>query len=117
MVANFFFRQPPRRLYMWTTLEGKHRKKIDVKMIGTRCKSVIYYFINIILSVKTRPGADCRTDLELLIADFKLKLKRVNIDRLPKRYDLQNISNAYNVEISNKFCAINLVEREPEEMC
>ena len=109
VAVNTFFEQPPRRLYTWTSPDGQHRNQIDYIMIKARWKSSF-------LSVKTRPGADCGTDHELLIADFKMRLKRIRRDRLPTRYDLQNIPSSYNVEVRNMFNAINLVERRPEEL-
>jgi len=109
IVANSFYKQPPRRIYTWTALDCKYRNQIESIMIKTRWKSAIS-------SVKTRPGTDCGTDHELIIAYLKLRLKRVQTDRIIKRYDLQNIPDAYKVEVRNMFSAINLVEREPEEM-
>ena len=48
-------------------------------------------------SAKTRPGADCGSDHELLIAKFRLKLKKVEKTTRPFRYDLNPISYDYTV--------------------
>ena len=53
-------------------------------------------------SEKTRPGADCGSDHELLIAKFRLKLKKVGKTTRPFRHDLNQISYDYNVEMTNK---------------
>ena len=56
-----------------------------------------------IQSAKTRPGADCGSDHELLIAKFRLKLKKVGKTTRPFRYDLNQIPNDYTVEVRNRF--------------
>ena len=48
---------------------------------------------------KTRPGADCGSDRELLIAKFRLKLKKAGKTTRPFRYDLNHIPDDYTVEI------------------
>ena len=50
-------------------------------------------------SAKTRLGADCGSDHELLIAKFKLKLKKVGKNTRPFRYDLNQIPDDYTVEM------------------
>ena len=52
-------------------------------------------------SAKTRPGADCGSDRELLIAKFRLKLKKVEKTTRPFRYDLNQIPYDYTVEVRN----------------
>ena len=54
---------------------------------------------------KTRPGADCGSDHELLIAKFRLKLKKVGKTARPFRYDLNQIPYDYTVEVRNRFNA------------
>ena len=65
---------------------------------------------------KTRPGADCGLDHELLIAKFRLKLKKVRKTTRPLRYDLNQIPYNYTVEVRNRFKGLNLIERVPEEL-
>ena len=55
-----------------------------------------------IQSAKTRPGADCGSDHELLIAKFRLKLKKVGKSTRPFRYDLNQIPYDYPVEVRNR---------------
>ena len=62
------------------------------------------------ISAKTRLGADCRSDHELLIAIFRLKLKKVRKTIRPFRYDLNQISYNYIVEGTNRFKALDLIE-------
>ena len=69
-----------------------------------------------ILSVKTRPGADCRSDHELLIAKFRLKLKKVGKTTRPFMYDLNQIPYGYTVEVTNRFKGLDLIDRVPEEL-
>ena len=59
-----------RRLYTWTSPDGQHRNQIDYILCSQRWRSSIQ-------STKTRPGADSGSDHELLIAKFRLKLKKV----------------------------------------
>jgi len=54
-------------------------------------------------SAKTRPGSDCDSDHELLIAKFRLKLKKVEKTTRPFRYDLNQIPYDYTVEVTNRF--------------
>ena len=70
-----------RRLYTWTSPDGWHRNQIDYILCSQRWRSSIK-------SAKTRPEADCGSDHELLIAKFRLKLKKVEKTTIPFRYDL-----------------------------
>ena len=65
---------------------------------------------------KTRPGLDCGSDHELLIAKFRLKLKKVGKITKPLRYDLNQISYDYTVEVSNRFKELDLIDRMPDEL-
>ena len=71
---------------------------------------------NSIQSAKTRLGADCGSDHELLIAKFTLKLKKVGKTTWAFRYDLNQIPYDYTVEVANRFKGIGLVDRLPEEL-
>ncbi|ELR51968.1 hypothetical protein M91_00245, partial [Bos mutus] len=70
VIANTIFQQPKRRLYTWTSPDGQHRNQIDYIFCSQRWRSSIQ-------SAKTRLGADYGLDHELLIAKFRLKLKKV----------------------------------------
>ena len=60
--------------------------------------------------VKTRLGADCGSDHKLLIAKFRLKLKRVVKTTTPFRYDLNQIPYDYRVEVTNRFKGLDLID-------
>ena len=55
-------------------------------------------------------GADCGSDHELLIAQFRLKLKKVGKTTRPFRYDLNQIPYDYPVEVTNRFKGLELIE-------
>ena len=59
---------------------------------------------------ETRPGADCGSDHELLIAKFRLKLKKVGKTTRPFKYDLNQIPYNYTVEVRNRFKGLDLIE-------
>ena len=64
-----------------------------------------------IQSPKTRPGADCGSDHELLITKFRLKLKKAGKTTRPFRYDLNQIPYDYTVEGRNRFKGLDLIDR------
>ena len=64
---------------------------------------------------KRRPISDCGLDHELLIAKFRLKLKKVGKTTRPFRYDLNKIYD-YIVEMVNRFKGLDLIDRVPEEL-
>ena len=70
-----------RRLYTWTSPGGQYRNQIDYFLCSQRWRSSVP-------SAKTRLGADCGSDHELLIGKFRLKLKKVGKTTRPFRYDL-----------------------------
>ena len=84
VIANTLFQQHKRRLYTWTSIDGQHRNQIDYILGSQRWRSSIQ-------SAKTRPGADCGSNHELLIAKFRLKLMKIGKTTRPCRYDLNQI--------------------------
>ena len=70
VIANNLFQQHKRRVYTWTSPDGQYQSEIDYILCSQK-------WISSTESAKTRPGADCGTDHELLIAKFRLKLKKV----------------------------------------
>ena len=71
---------------------------------------------NSIQPTKTRPGADCGSDHELLIIKFRLKLKKVGKTTRPFRDNLNQIPYDYTVEVRNRFKRLDLIDRVPEEL-
>ena len=69
-----------------------------------------------IQSAKTRPGADCGSDRELLIPKFRLKLKKVGEITRPYRYDLNQIPYDYTMEVTSRFKGSELIDSVPEEI-
>ena len=65
---------------------------------------------------KTRPGADCSSDHELLITKFRLKLKKIGKTARPFRYDLNQIPYDYTVEVRNRFKGLELIDTVPDEL-
>ena len=65
---------------------------------------------------KNKTGSDCGSDHELLIAKFRLKLKRIGITIRPFRYDLNQIPYEYTVEVRNRFKGLDLIDRVPDEL-
>ena len=80
-IANTLFRQHKRQLYTWTSPGGQNLNQTDYVLFSQRWRSSIQ-------STKTRPGADCGSDHELLITKFRLKLKKTGKTTRPFRYDL-----------------------------
>ena len=70
VIANTLFQQHKRRLYTWTSPDGQHQNQIDYFLCSQRWRSSIQ-------SAKTRPGVDCGSDHEVLIAKFRLILKKL----------------------------------------
>ena len=108
-IMNTQFKQHKRRLYTWTSPNGQHRNQIDYILCQRRWKSSVQ-------SARTLPGADCGTDHELLVAGIRVKLKKIKRVALPKRYDLENIPEKYTLEVKNRFKALDLLERQPDEL-
>ena len=67
-------------------------------------------------SAKTRPGAHCGSDHELLIAKLRLKLKKSGKTTRPFKNDLNQIHYDYTVEVTNRFKGLDLIDRLPEEL-
>ena len=103
VIANTLFQQHKRRLYTWTSPDGQYWKQIDYILCSQRWKSSIQ-------SAKTRTGADSGSDDELLIAKFRLKLKKVGKTTRPFRYDLNQIPYNYTVEATYRFKELDLIE-------
>ena len=67
-------------------------------------------------TVSKNKGADCGLDHELLIAKFRLKLKKAGKTTRPFRYNLNRIHYGYTVEVRNKFKGLDMIDRVPDEL-
>ena len=84
VIANTLFQQHKRRLYTGASPDGQYWSQVDYILCSQRWRSSIQ-------SAKTRPGADCGSDYELVIAKFRFKLRKVGNITGPFRYDLNKI--------------------------
>ena len=108
VIANTLFNNT-REDCTWTSPDGQHQNQIDYILCSQRWRISIQ-------SAKTRPGADCGLDHGLLIAKFRLKLKKIGKTTSPFRYDLNKIPYDYTVEVTNRFKGLDLIDRLPEEL-
>ena len=102
-IANTHFQQHKRRLYTWTSPDGQYQNQIDSIFCSQIWRSPIQ-------SAKTRWEADCSSDHELLIAKFRLKLKKEGKTTRPFRYDINQIPYDYAAEVKNRFKGLDLIE-------
>ena len=111
LIENTIFQQHKKRLYTCTSPDGQYWNQIDYILCSQRWRGSIQ-------SAKTRLGTDCGSDHELLIAKFRLKLKKVGKTTRPFRYDLNQIPYDYTVEVRNRFKGLDLIEfiRVPDEL-
>ena len=109
VIANTLFQQHKRRIYTWTSPDGQHWNQTDYILCRQRWRSSIQL-------AKTRLGADCGSDHEILIAKFRLKLKKVRKTIRPFRYDLNLILYNYTVEVTNRFKGLDVIDKVPEEL-
>ena len=98
-------KQTKKKTHLW--LQGLNQ--IDYILCSQRWTSSIQ-------SAKTRPGADSGSYHELLIAKFRLKLKKVEKTTRQFRYDLNQTPYDYTVEVRNRFKGLDLIDRMPEEL-
>ena len=109
IIPNTLFQQQKRRLYTWISPDGQHQNQIDYILCSQRWRTSIQ-------STKTRRGADCGSDHEILITKSRLKLKKIGKTTRPFRYDLNQIPYDYTVEVRNRFKGLDLIERVPDEL-
>ena len=89
-------------------------------MVNTEITLIIFFAAKdgeaLYTQQKTRPGADCGSHHQLLIAKFRLKLKKVGETTRPFRYDLNQIPYDYAVDVRNRFKGLDLIDRLPDEL-
>ena len=108
VIANTLFQRHKRKLYTLTSPVGQHQNQIDYIICSQRWSSI--------QTAKTRPGADSGLDHDLLIAKFRLKLKKVGKTTRPFRYDLHQIPYDHTVEVRNRFTGLDLIDRVPDKL-
>ena len=90
----------------WTSPDGQHQNQTDYILCSQRWGSPLQ-------SAKTRPGADCGSYHELLIAKF---IQKIGKTTRPPRYDLNQIPYDYTEKVINRFKRLDLIDRVPEEL-
>ena len=103
VIANTLFQQHKKRLYTWTSAEDQYQNQTDYILCSRRWRSSIQ-------SAKTRLGADCGSDYELLIAKFRLKWNKEGKTTRPFKYELNQTPYDYTVEVTNRFKELYLIE-------
>ena len=83
-------------------------------MVSTEIRLIIFFAAKdgeaLYSQQKTRPGADCGSDHELLIVKFRLKLKKIGKTTRPFRYDLNQVLYDYTAGVINRFKGLDLIE-------
>ena len=103
LVYHCLYQQYKRWLYTGTSSDSQYSDQIDYILCSQKWRRSIQ-------SAKTRLGADCGSDHELLLVEFRLKLKKVGKTIRPFKYDLNLIPYNYIVEVTNRFKGLNLIE-------
>ena len=99
--------QHRKRLYTWTSPDGQHQNQIDYILCSKRWRSS---------SQQKQDQELTGTDHELLIAKFRLKLKKIGKTTRLVRYDLNQIRYDYTIEVRNRFKGLDLIDRLPDEL-
>ena len=108
-IGNTCFQQPQRRKWTWKSPGDSTRNQIDYILISGRFK-------NALLSAKSYPGADCYSDHALVLAKFRLKLKKNKKKPMNTKLNLailrsdQDIRQKYALSVKNKFQSLNELE-------
>ena len=88
-------------------------------MVNTEIRLIIFFSAKdgeALYSQQKQDGVDGGSDHELLIAKFRLKLKKGGKTTRPFRYDLNQIPYDYTVEVRNRFKGLDLIDRMPDEL-
>ena len=89
-------------------------------MVNTEIRLIIFFAAKdgeaLYSQQKTSLGADCGSDHEILIAKFRLKLKKVGKTARPFRYDLNQIPYYHIVEVRNRIKGLDLIDRVPDKL-
>ena len=104
-IANTLFQKHPRHLYTWISPDNRTRNQIDYITLSQKWKSNIK-------NVRTRPGADCNSDHQLLWAEIRFQLKKMEHPLPPIRLDYNAMGPAYRITVENKFETLLQCEEE-----
>ena len=88
-------------------------------MVNTKIRLIIFFAAKDGEALYSQQKQDwdlTGSDHELLIAKFRLKLKKVGKTTRPLRYDPNKIPSNYTVEVTNRFKGLDLIDRVPEEL-
>ena len=98
-------------MYTWNSPDKRTRNQIDYIVLNQKWKSCIK-------NARTRPGADCNSDHQLLTIDIKIRLKKMERPTPPLRLDYKTLDNSYRIAVSNKFELLNQCEddKTPNEL-
>ena len=101
VVTNTWFQQPKRRLWTWRHPDGHTKNQIDYITIGSR-------FRNGVISAKTYPSADCESDHIPVVADMRIKLKKLVKGKPRERLDYSALSksavaNEFKLSVKNQY--------------
>ena len=108
VIANTLFQKHKRRLYTWTSPDGRHRNQTDYILCSENGEALY--------SQQKQDWELTGSDHELLIAKFRLKLKKVGKTTGLFRYDLNQIPNDYIVKVRYRFKGLVLINRVPDEL-
>ena len=97
---------------------GEDSTNGDHQMVNTKIRLIIFFAAKDgeALYSQQKQDQDYGTDHELLIAKFRLKLKKVGKTTRPFRCDLNQIPYDYTVEVRNRFKGLDLIDRVPDEL-
>ena len=110
VIVKTLCQQHKRQFYTWTSINGQYWNQ---NWLAKECNVAKRSCIQ---SAKTRPGANCSSDHQLVIEKFRLKLKKTRKNNRPPRYDLTQILKEFTVGITNRFKELDLVNSVPEEL-
>ena len=85
-------------------------------MVNTKIRLIIFFTAKDGEALYSQQDQELTVAHELLIAKFRLKLKKVEKTTRPFRYDLNQIHYDYTVEVRNRFKGLDLIDRVPDEL-
>ena len=109
-VTNTFCSQPKRGRYTWISPDEQYRHQIDYILCSKRWRSAVH-------GTKTLRGADCGRDYQLLISKIQIKLKKKNNNfQAPARFNVEERTTEFAVEVYTKFAGLVHDKRYPAEL-